>query len=121
MAADAAWVIATVIAAADKAIRIDIEETPKGKEGKQKADGKAGSKSSTNQPGNLTYPNEKGYENCASMPPIDAGASNRLKIAKDPCMLLWSAVSRMDSGCRPLHGANVTMRRERLKNKQGRP
>jgi hypothetical protein len=32
MAADAAWVTATVIAAADKAIRIDIEETPnKGK------------------------------------------------------------------------------------------
>jgi hypothetical protein len=34
MAADAAWVTATVIAAADKAIRIDIEETPKGKERK---------------------------------------------------------------------------------------
>jgi hypothetical protein len=37
-AAEAAWVITTVIAAADKAIRIDIEETPKGKEGIRKAD-----------------------------------------------------------------------------------
>jgi hypothetical protein len=34
MAAEAAWVITTVIAAADKAIRIDIVETPKGKKGK---------------------------------------------------------------------------------------
>ena len=33
MAAEAAWVITTVIAAADKAIRIDIVETPKGKKG----------------------------------------------------------------------------------------
>jgi hypothetical protein len=34
MAAEAAWVITTVIAAADKAIRIDIEETPdKGRKG----------------------------------------------------------------------------------------
>jgi hypothetical protein len=109
------------MAAADKAIRIDIEETPEGNEGKQKADGKAGDKSGTNQRGNLTYPNEKGYENCPNMPPIDAGASKRFRIAKDPCMLLWSAGSRMNDRCRPLHGANVTMRRERLKNKQGRP
>jgi hypothetical protein len=84
MAADAAWVIATVIAAADKAIRIDIEETPKGKEGKQKADGKEG----TNQRGNRTYLNDERYADSRSMPPINAGASNRLKIAKDPCMLL---------------------------------
>jgi hypothetical protein len=35
MAAEAAWVITTVIAAADKAIRIDIVETPKGKKGKK--------------------------------------------------------------------------------------
>jgi hypothetical protein len=34
MAAEAAWVITTAIAAADKAIRIDIEETPnKGRKG----------------------------------------------------------------------------------------
>jgi hypothetical protein len=43
MAAEAAWVITTVKAAADKAIRNDIEKTPKGKKGKrgetQKADG----------------------------------------------------------------------------------
>jgi hypothetical protein len=67
MAADAAWVIATVIAAADKAIRIDIEETPKGKEGKQKADGKAGGKAGgkegTNQRGNRTYLNDERYAN----------------------------------------------------------
>jgi hypothetical protein len=110
MAADAAWVIATVIAAADKAIRIDIEETPKGKEGKQKADGKADGKEGTNQRGNRTYLNDERYADSRSMPPINAGASNRLKIAKDPCMLLWSAVSRMNSGCRPIHGASVTMR-----------
>jgi hypothetical protein len=67
MAADAAWVIATVIAAADKAIRIDIEKSPKGKEGRQKAGGKAGGKAdgkeSTNQRGNRTYLNDERYEN----------------------------------------------------------
>jgi len=36
MAADAAWVITTVIAAAEKAIRMNIEETPKGSEGKHR-------------------------------------------------------------------------------------
>jgi hypothetical protein len=53
MAADAAWVTATVIAAADKAIRIDIEETPKGKEtGKQTGIKR---ETSTNQSGNRTH------------------------------------------------------------------
>jgi hypothetical protein len=61
MAAEAAWVITTVIAAADKAIRIDIEETPKGKEGKQKADGKADGKEGTNQRGNRTCLNDERY------------------------------------------------------------
>jgi uncharacterized protein (UPF0212 family) len=36
MAAEAAWVITTVIAAADKAIRIDIVETPKREEREEK-------------------------------------------------------------------------------------
>jgi hypothetical protein len=48
-AAEAAWVITTVIAAADRAIRIDIEETPKGKEGEIR-------KAEMNQTGNRHKP-----------------------------------------------------------------